>query len=87
MSKSSAERDWCIYIVECADHTLYTGCTNNLEQRLAAHNQGQGAKYTRGRLPVRLVYQERQLTHSQALQREHQIKQLSHQEKTQLADA
>ena len=47
---------WCVYMVRCADHSLYTGMSNDYLKRVIAHNQGQGAKYTRARLPVELVY-------------------------------
>ena len=57
------------YILECSDGTLYTGWTNNLEQRLKAHNSGKGAKYTRSRIPVTLVYYEAYLTQQQAMSR------------------
>ncbi|MBO4784943.1 MAG: GIY-YIG nuclease family protein, partial [Lachnospiraceae bacterium] len=50
--------NYYIYILECADNTLYTGYTNDLENRLKAHNEGKGAKYTKSRLPVKLVYSE-----------------------------
>lgn len=69
------------YIVRCADGTLYTGWTNNLEKRLAAHNSARGAKYTRSRRPVVLVYTEAYLTESEAMRREWQIKQLSRAQK------
>lgn len=72
------------YIVECADHTLYTGYTNNLDNRIATHNAGKGAKYTRARLPVRLVYYEEYETKSEAMRREYQIKQMSRAEKLRL---
>lgn len=69
------------YILLCADGTLYTGWTNNIEKRLAAHNAGTGAKYTKCRRPVKLVYQEAFATKQQAMQREAQIKRLSRKEK------
>ena len=59
-----------VYILECADKTLYTGWTVNLENRLKTHNSGKGAKYTRGRLPVKLVYFEKHNNKSMALKRE-----------------
>jgi len=59
--------NWCVYIVRCADGTLYTGATNNLDKRLLAHNKGKGAKYTRTRLPVALVASVGGLSKSQAL--------------------
>lgn len=72
------------YIVECADKTLYTGYTDNLEKRLAKHNSGLGAKYTRGRIPVFLKYFEEFPTKSEALRREYQIKRFSRIEKENL---
>jgi putative endonuclease len=74
-----------IYIVQCADGTLYTGYTNDLENRMAAHNSGAGAKYTRGRGPVRLLYSETFETKGEALKRENQIKKLSRAGKLKLA--
>lgn len=66
-----------VYILECSDRTLYCGSTNDLEKRLHEHNEGRnGAKYTRGRRPVRLVYQEPCPTRSDALKREREIKKL-----------
>ncbi len=72
------------YIVECSDGTLYTGWTNNLEKRLEAHNTGKGAKYTKTRRPVKLVYQEQFETKEEAMSREYHIKQLSRKEKMKL---
>jgi putative endonuclease len=69
------------YIVECADGSLYTGWTTNLEQRLAVHNAGKGARYTRSRLPVKLVWWEEQPCKEQAQSREARIKLLNRQEK------
>jgi predicted GIY-YIG superfamily endonuclease len=73
-----------VYIVRCKDGTLYTGYTNDLEQRLEKHNTGQGAKYTRGRGPVKLVYKKRFKSYSQALKAECTIKKLSREEKQKL---
>lgn len=70
-----------VYIVRCADDTLYTGWTTNLERRLQAHNSGQGAKYTRSRRPVELVYSEPQPSRSAARQREAAIKRLNRRQK------
>lgn len=70
-----------VYILRCADGTLYTGCTNELSRRLAAHNAGKGAKYTRSRRPVELVYREEVPDKSAALRREAAIKGLSRGEK------
>lgn len=69
------------YILRCADGTLYTGWTNDLERRLAAHNAGKGSKYTCSRRPVELVYREEQETKEQAMSRERQIKRLTRLEK------
>lgn len=65
------------YIVECADKTLYTGWTNDIEKRMEAHNSGNGAKYTKPRRPVTLVYLEAFDTKEEAMKREFRIKQLS----------
>ena len=64
------------YIVKCKDGSFYTGWTNDLRKRLMTHNQGKGAKYTRCRLPVKLVYLEPQEEYSQALKKEYAIKHL-----------
>lgn len=72
---------YTVYILRCGDGTLYTGCTNDLPHRLKAHQSGKGAKYTRARLPVELVYQEPAQDKSQALRREAAIKRLSRSEK------
>ena len=69
------------YILRCADGTLYTGWTNDLEKRLAAHNAGTAAKYTRPRRPVTLVYQEAFPTKEEAMRRERQIQRLTRAEK------
>ena len=65
-----------MYVLRCADGSLYTGITNDLRRRLAAHRAGTASRYTRARLPVRLVYQERSRTRSAALKREAAIKRL-----------
>ena len=75
---------WYLYILRCGDGTLYTGITTDVERRLEAHRQGRGAKYTRGRGPLELAYQEECGTHSEALKREYAIKQLSREEKENL---
>ena len=69
------------YMVKCKDHTYYTGWTTDLNKRMAAHNNGTGAKYTRGRGPVALVYYETFETKEEAMRREWEIKQLSRKEK------
>ncbi|AZO93262.1 GIY-YIG nuclease family protein [Halocella sp. SP3-1] len=70
-----------VYIVECSDGTYYTGYTNNIEERIKKHNQGKGARYTRGRGPVILQYSESFSSRSRAMKREYEIKQLSRKEK------
>ena len=80
-SSERQESRWQVYILRCADNTLYTGITCDIESRLEAHNNGTGAKYTRGRLPVRLIYQETAADRGSALRREDAIKRLSRAEK------
>ena len=72
------------YVLSCADGTLYTGWTNDLDRRLAAHNAGRGGKYTRVRLPVSLVYYEEFETKQEAMAREWAIKQLTREQKLRL---
>ena len=73
-----AADNWFVYILRCSDNTLYTGVAKDLEKRLQQHNHGRdGAKYTRGRRPVELVYQEPARDRSAAQQREHSIKRLA----------
>ena len=72
---------WFLYILRCGDGTLYTGITTDVPRRLEAHRQGKGAKYTRGRGPLELVYREECGTHSQALKREWEVKTLPRAEK------
>ncbi len=72
------------YIVKCADGSLYTGWTNDLARRLTAHNEGRGARYTRARRPVQLVYQEHFETKEEAMSREWHIKQLTRRQKEKL---
>lgn len=78
---------WYVYILQCGDGSLYTGCTDDVQRRLAAHRSGRGAKYTRGRLPLELVYQEAVPDRSAALRREAAIKKVSRQEKLRLIEA
>lgn len=73
-----------VYIIRCNDNTLYTGWTNNLEKRFAAHCNGKGAKYTRGRGPLELVYYEEFKEKKDAMKREYFIKRLSRKEKDNL---
>ncbi|MFC4558538.1 GIY-YIG nuclease family protein [Virgibacillus kekensis] len=78
------ENEHTVYILKCGDNSLYTGYTNDLEKRLAMHNEGKGAKYTRGRGPFQVVFVERYPTKEEALKKEYQIKQFSRKEKFQL---
>lgn len=75
-----------VYILKCSDNTLYTGWTTDLEKRLKVHNTGKGAKYTRVRLPVEIVYFEEFEDKKDAMKREYAIKQLSRNEKLKLID-
>lgn len=72
------------YIVKCSDGSLYTGWTNDLDKRVKAHNSGRGAKYTKTRRPVELVYYEKFMTKQEAMSREAKIKQLSRSQKLEL---
>jgi putative endonuclease len=78
---------WFVYLLECRDATLYTGITNDPDRRLEAHQQGRASKYTRARLPVRLVYREACRSRSAALKREAGIKKLDRRAKLKLIAA
>lgn len=80
------EKTWYVYILRCGDGSLYTGITDDVQRRLAAHAAGKGAKYTRGRGPLELVYQQACLDHSAALKRELAIKALTRAEKLALLE-
>lgn len=73
--------NWCLYILECKDGSLYTGITNDLEKRIEKHEEGTGAKYTRGRGPFRLIYTEHCQDRSVASKRELYVKSLSREQK------
>jgi putative endonuclease len=75
---------WFVYMLQCSDNTIYTGYTNDVDKRVAKHNKGKGAKYTKGRRPVLLVYYEQHPSKSSAMKREYAIKQLSKDEKIKL---
>lgn len=75
-----------VYILKCSDDSLYTGWTNNLQKRMEVHSKGKGAKYTRGRLPIELVYFEEYEEKSMAMKRECVIKKLSRKEKLDLIE-
>ena len=72
---------WYVYILRCRDNTLYTGCSDDVDRRCAVHNAGKGAKYTKGRGPVAVVYREECPDKSAALKREAAIKRLCRREK------
>jgi len=88
MPSSSNEKAWFVYILRCADNTLYTGITTDVDKRIQQHNGSdkKGAKYTRCRQPVRLVYQESSESRSDASKREYTIKSLKKLEKEYLVD-
>ena len=77
---------WKLYILRCGDGSLYTGITTDVEVRLEAHRSGKGAKYTRGRGPLELVYREQCEDHSHALKRELAVKSMTKEEKKKLID-
>ena len=79
-------KQWYVYILHCADGTLYTGMTDDVTRRVQVHNSGKGAKYTRGRTPVEAVYSEECESYSAALKREYAIKQLTRQQKWELIE-
>lgn len=79
--------DHYVYVLRCADDTLYTGYTTDVSRRVTEHNSGTGAKYTRGRTPVELVHVESFDSQSAAMRREHAIKQLDRDSKESLLDA
>ena len=81
------EENWYLYILRCKDNTLYTGITTDVARRLDAHRSGKGAKYTRGRCPLELIYQEHCGNHSEALKRELEIKAMSRKKKEEMISA
>jgi putative endonuclease len=84
---SGSSKQWCVYIVRCNDNTLYTGCTNDISKRIADHNNGNGAKYTRNRIPVELMWSQSVDDKSAALKLEYKIKQLKRHQKTSLIES
>ena len=86
MTKSPT-RTWYVYILRCADGSLYTGITTDLTRRTRQHNDGTASRYTRSRRPVKLVYQERRRSQSSALKREAAIKKLTRRQKLALTGA
>jgi putative endonuclease len=81
-----SEGDHYVYVLRCADDSLYTGYTTDVERRVAEHDSGEGAKYTRGRTPVELVHVESFESQSAAMSREYEIKQFSRARKESLAE-
>jgi predicted GIY-YIG superfamily endonuclease len=82
--KRKGRKDWTVYILRCGDGSLYTGIAKDVRARVKQHSEGRGAIYTRTRLPVKLLYQQKGLTHSQALIREAQIKAMSRSQKEEI---
>lgn len=81
------KKDWQVYILRCSDETFYTGVTNDMHKRLLAHNEGKtGAKYTKARRPVVLVYEETGYTRGEALSREASLRKLSRKQKIDLIE-
>jgi predicted GIY-YIG superfamily endonuclease len=80
------EHGWWVYILRCADGTLYTGMAGDVERRFRTHSRGRGAKYTRSRLPLELVYREECESRSAALRREAAIKALTRSQKLELVE-
>ena len=81
-TKITPAKKWLVYILKCGDGSYYTGITNDLAKRLKAHNDGTASKYTRSKLPVKVVYRKILRTKSRALRRELEIKKLSRVQKT-----
>ena len=84
--RPTAVSEHFVYVIECADGSFYTGYTTDVERRVAEHDAGEGAKYTRGRTPVELVHVEAYATRSAAMGREYELKQLSRSEKERLVE-
>ena len=82
--ESDGEKEWSVYILRCGDGTLYTGIAKDVAHRLKNHQAGRGAAYTKTHLPVSLVYQENNMTRSQALVREASIKRMRRDDKERL---
>jgi putative endonuclease len=85
-AESNKDKNHYIYIIECSDGSYYTGYTTDVERRVEEHNSGEGAKYTRGRRPVKLRYQEAFKSRSLAQKREYQIKKLPRSKKEELVN-
>ena len=85
--KKRGKREWNVYMLRCGDGTLYTGIAKDIQSRLAQHQKGKGAAYTRTHLPVNLIYQENKMSRSKALIREAQIKRYPKSQKEKLVGA
>lgn len=89
-NENSLRKEWedmnYTYILKCSDGSLYTGWTNDLERRVKVHNEGKGAKYTKSRRPVELVYYEEFLSKEEAMKREYEIKQFTRRKKEKLVE-
>ena len=77
-------KGWCVYLILCGDFSIYCGCTNDIHRRIKMHKEGKGAKYTRGRGPLFLIYTEKVESKSKALKREYEIKSMSRKRKLDL---
>ncbi|MBT2971188.1 MAG: hypothetical protein B6D72_03755 [gamma proteobacterium symbiont of Ctena orbiculata] len=86
MKPSNDPHFWHVYMVRCADRTIYTGIAKDVVRRVAEHNSGSGAKYTRGRAPVELVFAEAVNSHGEALRREYEIKQMNREQKLRIIE-
>ena len=86
MPRRAPSQRWFVYVVRCRDGSLYTGISNDVDARVACHNSGKGARYTRARRPVQLVYTERKRSRSYALRREAAIKALPRTDKVLLIE-
>lgn len=84
VGREKEEKEFFVYILRCRDNTFYTGYSDDLAKRLKAHNSGRGAKYTKSRLPVEIVYYEDKMSKSEAMRRECAIKKLSRKKKEEL---
>jgi predicted GIY-YIG superfamily endonuclease len=82
--KRRGGKDWTVYILRCGDGSLYTGIAKDVQARIKQHSEGRGATYTRARLPVKLLYLQEGMTHSQALIREAQVKAMSRSRKEEI---
>lgn len=79
--KTAASKSWRVYILRCKDKSLYTGITNDIEKRIAAHQKGSGAKYTRSRRPVKLIGESMRMTRKEAMSLEMKIKKMPKEKK------